>query len=98
MTQAPGNTHNGSANWTYSVADGKFDFLAVGEILTLTYTATVDDGHGGVITKPFTITITGTNDTAAITTPNATITECPTPAMPAPDQACGTITVRRCSI
>ena len=32
-----GNTNNGSATWTYSLADNKFDFLAAGEILTLTY-------------------------------------------------------------
>src|SRR4029453_17334931 len=31
------------------------------------YTATVDDGHGGIATKPFTVTITGTNDTPLIT-------------------------------
>src|SRR5262249_18372475 len=60
--QAAGNTNNGSATWTYSLADSKFDFLAAGEILTLTYTATVNDGHGGVVSQPFTITITGTND------------------------------------
>jgi VCBS repeat-containing protein len=66
VVQTPGNSNDGSATWTYSVADGKFDFLAVNEILTLTYTATVNDGHGGVITKPITITITGTNDTPVI--------------------------------
>ena len=91
VTQAPGNTNNGSANWTYNVADGKFDFLAVGEILTLTYTATIDDGHGGVITKPFTITITGTNDTATITTTNAAFTEMAGTGNAALDHAGGTI-------
>ena len=50
VTQTAGNTNNGSASWTYSLADRNFDFLAVGEILTLTYTATVNDGHGGVVT------------------------------------------------
>jgi len=67
VTQVAGNTNNGSANWTYKLPDGAFDFLAAGEILALTYTATVDDGHGGVVTAPFTITITGTNDTPVIT-------------------------------
>ena len=67
VTQAAGNNNNGSATWTYSVADGAFDFLARRRDLTLTYTATVDDGHGGVVTKPFTVTITGTNDTPIIT-------------------------------
>ena len=49
-------------SWTYSVPDSAFDFLADGEVLTLTYTATVDDGHGGVVTKPLTVTVTGSND------------------------------------
>jgi VCBS repeat-containing protein len=62
----PGNTNIGSATWTYSVADGAFDFLAAGEILTLIYGATVDDGHGGVVTGPLTVSITGTNDTPVI--------------------------------
>jgi VCBS repeat-containing protein len=62
VTQTAGNSNNGSATWTYSVPDSAFDFLATGEILTLTYTATVNDGHGGVVTKPITVTVTGTND------------------------------------
>ena len=49
VMQNAGNTHNGSANWTYSVEDSKFDFLADGETLTLNYVASVDDGHGGVV-------------------------------------------------
>ena len=71
VVQAPGNTNDGSANWSYSVADSAFDFLADGEILTLTYTATVNDGHGGVVTKPITVTVTGSNDTAEITSDRA---------------------------
>ena len=67
VTQAAGNTNNGSASWSYSVPDSAFDFLAEGEGLTLTYTATVDDGHGGVVAKPLTITVTGSNDAVEIT-------------------------------
>ena len=32
-----GNTNDGSATWTYTVADNALDFLAQGETLTLTY-------------------------------------------------------------
>ncbi|HEY9451922.1 MAG TPA: VCBS domain-containing protein [Bradyrhizobium sp.] len=67
VTQAAGNTNDGSASWSYSVPDSAFDFLAEGEALTLTYTATVDDGHGGVVTTPLTITVTGSNDAVEIT-------------------------------
>jgi VCBS repeat-containing protein len=83
-----GNTNNGSATWTYNLADSNFDFLTAGEILTLTYTATVDDGHGGVVTQPITVTITGTNDTPTIATTSAGFTAGNT----ALDHASGTIT------
>ncbi len=75
VTQAAGNTHNGSANWTYSVEDSKFDFIAKGETLTLNYVAQVDDGHGGVVSTPITVSIhgadvvvIGTNDEPSIDT------------------------------
>jgi len=95
VVQTPGNTNDGSASWSYSVADGAFDFLADGETLTLTYTATVDDGHGGVVTKPITVTVTGSNDTAKITSDpqTATITEhVGTHHSATPDTASGAIT------
>jgi VCBS repeat-containing protein len=94
VVQAAGNTNNGSASWTYSAPDSAFDFLAEGEILTLTYTATVDDGHGGVVTEPITVTVTGTNDTPDITSApqTATIAEiADTHDSSAPDEAHGTI-------
>ena len=67
----------GSDAWTFSAQDKSFDYLAAGETLTLTYTVQVDDGHGGVVTQPVTITVTGTNDTPVITsgTQTGTITE-----------------------
>ena len=37
-------------------------FLADGQILTLTYTLTSDDGNGGTDAQDVTITIAGTND------------------------------------
>ena len=95
VVQTPGNTNDGSASWSYSTADGAFDFLAYGEILTLTYTAAVDDGHGGVVTKPITVTVTGSNDTAEITSApqTATITErADTHDSATPDTASGAIT------
>jgi VCBS repeat-containing protein len=97
VVQSPGNTNGGSASWSYSAADGAFDFLAYGEILTLTYTATVDDGHGGVVTKPITVTVTGSNDTAEITSDpqTAAIAErAGTHGSATPDTASGAITFR----
>jgi len=97
VVQDPDNTNDGSATWSYSAADGAFDFLADGEILTLTYTATVDDGHGGVVTKPIDITVTGSNDTAKITSvpQTATISEhANTHGSATPDTASGAITFK----
>jgi VCBS repeat-containing protein len=74
VVQAAGNTHDGSATWTYSVVDKSFDFIAKGETLILNYVAEVDDGHGGVVATPITVSIngadvsvTGTNDVPDIT-------------------------------
>jgi fibronectin-binding autotransporter adhesin len=66
LTPSSSNSNNGSVAWSYDVPDNKFDFLAAGDTLMLTYTATVDDTHGGITTKPVTISITGTNDTPTI--------------------------------
>jgi hypothetical protein len=66
----PHNNNTGSANFTYSVPDNAFDFLAAGETLTLTYVARVDNNFAGnneTTLVPFTITVTGTNDAPVIT-------------------------------
>ena len=60
----------GDANnlgWSFDSGSEAFNFLAEGETLTLTYTLTSDDGHGGTDTQDVTITITGSNDAAMIT-------------------------------
>jgi fibronectin-binding autotransporter adhesin len=70
IIQDPAHKNFGTADWTYSVADGAFDFLAAGETLTLTYTAYVDNNYAPldqVGTATITITITGTNDAPVIT-------------------------------
>ena len=76
-TDTTGSGLGGSDAWNFSAQDKSFDYLAAGETLTLTYTVQVDDGHGGVVTQPVTITVTGTNDTPVITsgTQTGTITE-----------------------
>ncbi|KWV48847.1 hypothetical protein AS156_17800 [Bradyrhizobium macuxiense] len=61
LTDSTGGA-TGSDAWTFSAADKNFDYLAAGETLTLTYTVQIDDHHGGVVSQPVTITVTGTND------------------------------------
>jgi len=89
------NGATGSSAWTFSAADNNFDYLAAGETLTLTYTVEVNDHHGGVVTQPVTITVTGTNDAPIVTSApqTAAITEMPDGSgSSTPDTAEGTIT------
>ncbi|OCK55842.1 VCBS domain-containing protein [Bradyrhizobium sp. LMTR 3] len=99
VVQASGNGNNGTATWTYSIADSAFDFIADGETLNLNYVAQVDDGHGGVISTPITVSIQGgevvvigTNDLPVIvddlTTATDAVTEDEAPTL----VAGGTIT------
>lgn len=93
LSSQAGNTNDGSVTWTYSVADQALDFLAQNEKLTLTYTAIVDDHqNGGVVTSPFTVTITGTNDVPTIAATDASVWEQPGTDNPGDDVAAGTIT------
>src|SRR5439155_1340230 len=61
------NGVTGSRAWDFSAQDHYFDYLALNEQVTLTYTIKVDDGHGGFVSQDVTITVTGTNDTPTIT-------------------------------
>ncbi|MFH1341973.1 MAG: VCBS domain-containing protein, partial [Pseudomonadota bacterium] len=95
LTPAQNNTNNGSVAWSYDVADSNFDFIAAGETLVLTYHATVDDGHGGIVTVPLTLTVSvnGTNDIPTITaTSDSFIELVGTTGNASPDHAGGTIT------
>src|SRR5207302_590931 len=55
---------------------------AAGQVVTETYTVTVDDGHGATATQSVTVTITGTNDAPVITAQDlvGAVTEQVTPA------------------
>jgi VCBS repeat-containing protein len=71
VVQDAAGINHGVATWTYSIADGAFDFLAAGEVLTLTYRARVDNNYAPsneTAFQTFTITVTGTNDVPVITT------------------------------
>ncbi|EJO27404.1 VCBS domain-containing protein, partial [Achromobacter marplatensis] len=72
---------DGSGNWTYNLDNANKDVqgLKSGETFTETFTVTVDDGNGGVVSKDVTVTINGTDDGAIIT-----------PAQPGDDK--GTVT------
>ena len=96
VVQDPTGNNHGTATWTYNIADGAFDFLAAGETLTLTYMARVDNNFAPNneidVQVPFTITITGTNDTPTIATTGGAITERIGTGNTAVDTVTGTVT------
>ncbi len=66
VTKASGSS-SGSINMGFSAPASELDYLAAGEVLTLTYTVAVDDGDGGITPQTFVVTITGTNDAPTLT-------------------------------
>ena len=65
VTKAAGSTA-GTVDLSFSAASTAFDYLAKGEVLTLTYTVAIDDRDGGVTSEDFVVTVTGTNDAPSI--------------------------------
>ncbi len=57
----------GSIAWHYDLADSAIDFLGANDVVTLTYTVQVDDGHGGIKSQDVTVTVHGTEDKPVIT-------------------------------
>ena len=59
-----GSTNTATLNWDFDSGDERFDYLATGETLILTYTVTATDDNAAPAsdTKTIKITITGTDD------------------------------------
>ncbi|MCL7406453.1 VCBS domain-containing protein [Paradonghicola geojensis] len=60
----------GQLGWSFDSGAEAFDYLATGEVLTLTYTIRVTDTSGATADKDVTLTITGTNDAPVISLSN----------------------------
>ncbi|MFO1258041.1 MAG: VCBS domain-containing protein [Gammaproteobacteria bacterium] len=56
----------GAVTWNFSVTNAAVQFLAVGQVITETYTVTLSDGNGGIVNRTVLVTITGTNDIPVI--------------------------------
>ncbi|MDI6623291.1 MAG: Ig-like domain-containing protein [Brevundimonas sp.] len=65
----------GSVSWSFTVDNAAIQHLAAGEILTQSYTVTVDDGNGGTVDQTVTVTLTGTNDAPVVQGVAANATE-----------------------
>ena len=62
----------GSIAWSYSVADSAVEYLAAGQTKVESFTVSLDDGHGGLVTKQVDVTVTGTNDAPILAAAAAT--------------------------
>ncbi|MER9300878.1 VCBS domain-containing protein, partial [Mesorhizobium sp. M0621] len=59
----PADTHN--LGWTFNSGTQAFDYLAVGQSLTLTYTVQSTDNNGASDTQTIIVTVNGTDDVSA---------------------------------
>jgi VCBS repeat-containing protein len=72
----------GQLTWTYTVPASAVEYLAMGQTRVESFTITLNDQHGGVVTRQIDVTITGTNDAPLIAGQDLTgaVTEAVTPA------------------
>src|SRR6185369_9962912 len=77
-----GSGTGGQLTWTYTVADSAVEYLAAGQTKVESFTITLNDQNGGVITRQIDVTITGTNDAPIVSATDVTgaVTEQVTPA------------------
>ncbi|MDP2354562.1 MAG: VCBS domain-containing protein [Beijerinckiaceae bacterium] len=66
-SDSTGTGTGGQLTWTYAVADSAVAYLAAGQTKVESFTFTLTDQNGSVITRQIDVTITGTNDGASIT-------------------------------
>ncbi|GAC1033511.1 retention module-containing protein [Pseudomonas sp. No.21] len=64
-----------AASNSLKIDPSKYDYLAVGEKVVLTYSYEVSDGHGGVTSANASVTIEGRNDAPVVTDTRVTVDE-----------------------
>lgn len=77
-----GSGTGGQVTWTYSVGSAALGFLAAGETRIESFAVTLDDQHGGIVTRQVDVTLTGTNDAPVVAAADVTggVTEMVAPA------------------
>ncbi len=80
-TDTTGSGTGGQLTWNYSVAAAAVEYLAAGQTKVESFTITLDDQNGGLITRQIDVTITGTNDAPVVTVQDlvGAVTELATP-------------------
>jgi choice-of-anchor C domain-containing protein len=66
-TDTTGTGTAAQLTWSYAVANSAIAYLEDGETKVESFTVTLNDQHGGVVTRQVDVTITGTNDAPVIT-------------------------------
>jgi VCBS repeat-containing protein len=61
-----GSGTGGQLTWTYTVPDAAVEYLAAGQTKVESFTISLDDQHGGVVTRQIDVTVAGTNDAPVI--------------------------------
>ncbi len=81
LSDTTGSGSGGRLAWTYSVAASVVEYLAAGQTRLESFTITLDDQNGGLLTRRIDITITGTNDEVLIVSEDlvGAVTEAVTP-------------------
>ncbi len=65
-TDTTGSGTGGQLTWNYTVAASPVEYLAAGQTKVESFTITLDDQNGSVVTRQIDVTITGTNDAPVI--------------------------------
>jgi VCBS repeat-containing protein len=82
VTDPASGSGDGTVTWNYSVANAATQYLAAGETVSEKFNVTISDGHGGTVSQPVTVIVTGTNDaptiSAAVATGSVTEDSAPT--------------------
>ncbi len=63
-----GTGTGGQLTWTYTVAASAVEYLAPGQTKVESFTITLDDQNGSLLTRRIDVTLTGTNDAPVVTT------------------------------
>jgi VCBS repeat-containing protein len=80
-TDTTGTGLNGQLTWTYTVGAAAVEYLAKDQTRVESFTITINDQNGSIITKQIDVTITGTNDAPIVAAVDVTgaVTELVTP-------------------
>src|SRR5206468_3840036 len=69
------NAADGAVQWHYNMNNAATQYLAAGQTVTESFVVTINDGHGSTAIQTVTVTITGCNDAATVSSEVKSVTE-----------------------